>query len=245
MEPEVRVIPCVAMAPRRFALLLAASAALLAAPPPGRAAPETGYRVAAVRPSGVVEGGCRGADGKPLAGCLVGLRSVPEGKPWPAAWQAPDRRALLTFDLQGFRPALQWVPVGTQLMLWNDDIDSKCSVRGLVGTSRSVQFNFGVEPKRLMADVADAWLERPGPCLVRDDCRRGHHAVVWVAEHPYHVGPTQEDGAFRLDGVPHGTHTLFAWRSAGAADADEALEAQRAVEVGAEGVRVELVLRGR
>ena len=56
-------------------------------------------------------------------------------------------------------------------------------------------------------------LEREGVVTVECDGRDWMQTYVAVASHPY-VAVTDDDGAFRIDGIPPGSYKIRAWHEA-------------------------------
>lgn len=127
-----------------------------------------------------------------------------------------------------FVPALVVVPVGTTVGFPNRDP----FFHNVFSYSRAARFDLGRYPR---GESKDVMFEEPGVVKVYCEVHEEMRAAILVVDNPYWARP-DEEGAFRLEGVPAGTYTLVAWH---ADRGEEELE----VRVVAGGVaRVELEL---
>lgn len=112
--------------------------------------------------------------------------------------------AVLDNQRCAFRPHIQIVTVGTQLLLTNSD-PILHTVRARLG--KDTLFNVGLPRWRRVTEV----LDRPG--VVRIDCDVLHtwmSASIVVADTPYHA-LTDDRGRFMLDGLPPGDYEIEVW----------------------------------
>lgn len=155
------------------------------------------------------------ADGG-LGDCVVSLKEIAAGKDWPASMRAESRVFALEVGGRQFAPHIGIARSGTQVHVSNG---GPCDVviHGFFGSTAVTQFNFAVEPKRTLTEIAEAFLERPGLYLVRSDCCAYQSGAICVMTHPY-VALTSaqgtEDrppGSYSISRVPPGEYELICW----------------------------------
>ena len=113
-------------------------------------------------------------------------------------------RAVLDNHRCAFRPHIQIVTVGTELLLTNSD-PMLHTVRARLG--KETLFNVGLPRWRRVTK----FLDRPG--VVRIDCDVLHtwmSAAIVVADTPY-FALSDEKGYFTLDGLPAGNYEMEVW----------------------------------
>lgn len=156
-------------------------------------------------------------EGAGLADVVVWVRGVTEGKPWPAAFAAEDRRCRLVAEAGRLRPFLSVVRVGTQLELENR-LPGDWTVHGYAGTGFArTRFNVAVAPAAVLTDAAELFLDEVGVTFVTEDRRAAFEGYVVAFPHPY-VEVTSAvargdvpAGGFRIDRVPEGSYDVLAW----------------------------------
>ena len=104
-----------------------------------------------------------------------------------------------------FKPHIQLIPKGTTLSILNSD-GFLHNVRAFDETALML-FNDAM-PKK--GQVLRKRFDKPGRILVRCGVHNWMHALVIVQDHPYYA-LTDENGAFKISGIPEGTYTIRAW----------------------------------
>jgi hypothetical protein len=156
-----------------------------------------------------------GAD-RALANCVVYLKSIDQGKAWPAAMAKDERTALIDQKACRYIPHVQWVRAETQMVIGNSD-RAEHNIHGYKETMAVTQFNFASPPEKTVDDHEGAFLEVPAVYLVKCDIHPWMSAYVHVLTHPYaYVTQPTDDaqckaGGFLLTDVPPGKYTLVAW----------------------------------
>ena len=145
----------------------------------------------------------------------AGERAEPADPPSSAVWMVGDfapadpavtKPAVLAQEGLQFRPALLVIQTGTPVSFPNHDaiyhsVFSYSPVKKLdLGRYRP-----GEEPAPIVFDKAGAV---PLRCEVHDHM----YGVILVVDSP-HFARTDAEGAFRLEGLPAGTHTFKVWLS--------------------------------
>ena len=121
-----------------------------------------------------------------------------------AAFEAgEDRRARLNQRNERFEPHVLAVVAGT----WVDFPNSDRTYHNVFSLTRDNEFNLGRYASGRSRAVR---FERPG--IVRVFCEIHSHmsAFILVFAHRF-FAVTDEDGRYRIDGVPPGTYTLAVW----------------------------------
>lgn len=131
---------------------------------------------------------------------VVGVRgtSAAPSKPLPA----------LTQDKCVYGPHVQTATVGQKLQITNHD-DVLHNIHAY-GANQDTLFNVAQPIKNMSFGMA---LEREGVVTVKCDVHSWMQAYIVVAPHPY-TAVTDENGAYRIDGVPPGSYKLQAWHEA-------------------------------
>jgi plastocyanin len=130
---------------------------------------------------------------------VVFLETVPR-----AAFEPnPTRRVQMHQRNERFEPHVLAVVAGTWVEFPNDD----ATYHNVFSLSKGQEFNLGRYAAGRMKDVR---FERPG--LVRVFCEIHSHmsAFILVLSHRY-FALTDDDGRYRIDGVPPGEYTLIVW----------------------------------
>lgn len=142
-----------------------------------------------------------GADGG-VRNAVVYLREVPQGKAWEA------REHVLGQTKCVFEPHVLLIPEGADLRILNHDRILH-SVRSY---GRDSVFNVG-QPKfveKLLVEDFTRQVSERDAIRVGCDLHPWMHAYVFVQKHPYYA-VTDENGRFRLTGVPPGQYELRLW----------------------------------
>lgn len=127
-----------------------------------------------------------------------------------------------------FLPAALVVQVGTTVRFPNEDT----FFHNVFSYSSAARFDLGRYPR---GEAKDVRFEEPGIVKVYCEVHEFMRAVVVATENPFHA-VVDEDGRFRLEGVPAGTHTLVVWHP----DLDEVQETVVVSEGGTVVVNVDL-----
>jgi plastocyanin len=146
------------------------------------------------------------APGGGLAGVVVVVEGVTEGKEWPdaAAGHVVDQRDCI------FQPNLQVIPKWTEMSIVNSDpVLHNIHAWELMDEGGRTLFNLGQPPEREV--IIQALRPRRGS-RIRLECDAHDFMQGWIyaADSPYAVA-TNEDGSFRIDGIPPGEYTITAW----------------------------------
>ncbi len=141
---------------------------------------------------------------------------------------APAMDAVMAQHDTAFVPSLLVIPVGTTVRFPNQDP----FFHNVFSYSVGGRFDLGRYP---MGQSKEVTFDEPGIVKVYCEVHESMRAAIVVTENRWWARP-DEDGRFRLEGVPAGTYTLVAWQ------ADRG-EVEQEVLVPADGVvRVELEL---
>ena len=104
-----------------------------------------------------------------------------------------------------FKPHLALVPQGTTVSILNSD-GFLHNVRAF-DEKAEMLFNDAM-PKK--GQVLKKRLDRPGRIIVRCGLHHWMHAIVVVQEHSFYA-VTDEQGHFKISGIPEGSYKLKAW----------------------------------
>jgi plastocyanin len=139
----------------------------------------------------------RGAPDRRTA--VVYLESAPRG----AFEVPPPGRAVLDQRDETFVPHVLAVPVGTTVEFPNSDR----VFHNVFSLSKARRFDLGRYPRGASRSVR---FDRPG--MVRVFCEIHSHmsAFVLVFAHRF-FDTTDDEGLYRIEGVPPGTYTLAVW----------------------------------
>ena len=141
----------------------------------------------------------RGRDPAERRSSVVYLDTVPRAAFEPGE----DRRARLNQHDERFVPHVLAVTAGT----WVDFPNSDSTYHNVFSLSRANEFNLG----RYASGRSRAWrFDHPG--VVRVFCEIHSHmsAFILVFAHRF-FAVTDDDGRYRIDGVPPGTYNLEVW----------------------------------
>lgn len=146
------------------------------------------------------------AAGGGLAGVVVVVEGITEGKAWPAAaaGHVIDQRDCI------FQPNLQVIPKWTEMSIVNSDpVLHNIHAWELMDEGGRTLFNLGQPPEREV--ITQALRPRRGN-RIRLECDAHDFMQGWIyaADSPYAVA-TNEDGNFRIEGIPPGKYTITAW----------------------------------
>jgi plastocyanin len=152
-----------------------------------------------VRPDPGALGMSHGRDPADRRSSVVYLDQAPRGAFEPD----DDRRARLIQRDERFVPHVLAITAGT----WVDFPNSDTTYHNVFSLSKGSEFNLG----RYASGRSRAWrFDRPG--IVRVFCEIHSHmsAFILVFAHRF-FAVTDEDGRYRIEGVPPGTYTLAVW----------------------------------
>lgn len=136
--------------------------------------------------------------------------------------------ATLAQQDTAFVPAALAVQVGATVSFPNEDT----FFHNVFSYSGAARFDLGRYPRGESKDVR---FEEAGIVKVYCEVHEFMRAVVVVTENPFHA-VVDEDGRFRLEGVPAGTYTLVVWHP----DVDEVEQSVVVTDGGTVQVNVEL-----
>lgn len=118
---------------------------------------------------------------------------------------APARDMVMAQEDTAFVPGLLVVPRGTTVRFPNRDP----FFHNVFSYSSAARFDLGRYPR---GESKDVQLDEPGVVKIYCEVHEPMRAAIVVVENEYWAEPGA-DGAFRLEGVPEGTHTLVAWHA--------------------------------
>lgn len=118
---------------------------------------------------------------------------------------APATDAVMAQHDTAFVPALLVIPVGTTVRFPNQDP----FFHNVFSYSVGGRFDLGRYP---MGEAKDVTFDRPGIVKVYCEVHESMRSAIVVTENRWWARP-DEDGRFRLEGVPAGTYTLVAWQA--------------------------------
>ncbi len=130
---------------------------------------------------------------------------VKEGLPAGKTYATPEKAGLLDQQKSMFRPRVQGVLVGQDLLMRNSDPVIH-NVRSLSEENRP--FNVG-QPANT-PDRKKVFKESEGPIEVRCDFHPWMKAFFFVMDHPF-FAVSNEQGEFEIQGLPSGKYTLAIW----------------------------------
>ncbi len=130
---------------------------------------------------------------------------VKEGLPAGKTYATPEKAGLLDQQKSMFRPRVQGVLVGQDLLMRNSDPVIH-NVRSLSEENRP--FNIG-QPANT-PDRKKVFKESEGPIEVRCDFHPWMKAFFFVMDHPF-FAVSNEQGEFEIQGLPSGKYTLAIW----------------------------------
>jgi hypothetical protein len=130
---------------------------------------------------------------------------VKEGLPADKTYPVPEKARVLNQEKSMFRPRVQGVLVGQDLLMRNSDPVIH-NVRSLSEENRP--FNIG-QPANT-PDRKKVFKESEGPIEVRCDFHPWMKAFFFVMEHPF-FAVTDEKGRFKITNLPDGAYTLAIW----------------------------------
>ena len=130
---------------------------------------------------------------------VVFIRGVVAGVPT----RTDGAVATLAQQDTAFSPAALAVQPGTVVEFPNGD----SFFHNVFSYSGIARFDLGRYPRGESKEVR---FDEPGIAKIYCEVHEFMRAVVVVTENPFHA-VVGEDGVFRLEGVPAGTHTLVAW----------------------------------
>lgn len=136
---------------------------------------------------------------------VASIKGITRGKPFPE----PDPEHPVILNQQGCRfvPHVLTVPLGHPLRILNSDgILHNVHVHAMINDA----FNRAMPPKVKQMDVTFDYAER---IKFTCDAHDWMKSYIVVAEHPYYA-VTGDDGTFRFENVPLGTHTIEVWHEA-------------------------------
>lgn len=146
------------------------------------------------------------SDAGALADCVIQIKGITEGKPWPALY---DEAKIFQVDC-GFQPYVQIVQHDATLYVINlDPILHNIHAYEVIGKARRTLFNFS-QPSAGEEDYVPLKLRRGH--LVTVDCNVHNWMASWIytSESPY-LAMTDENGAFEIGDIPPGEYEFSAW----------------------------------
>jgi plastocyanin len=114
-----------------------------------------------------------------------------------------ERRARMDQRNERFEPHVLAIVAGT----WVDFPNGDRTYHNVFSLSKTKEFNLG---RYAVGRSKSVRFERPGVVRVFCDIHSHMTAFILVFAHRY-FAVTDEDGRYRLDGVPPGTYTLAVW----------------------------------
>jgi plastocyanin len=133
---------------------------------------------------------------------VVYLKSAPRG----AFDLPPDRHARMNQRDERFIPHVLAIIAGT----WVDFPNTDRTYHNVFSLSKTKSFNLG----RYAAGRSQSVLfDQPGEVRVFCEIHSHMSAFILVFAHRFYA-MTDEDGRYRIDGVPPGTYTLVVWNEA-------------------------------
>lgn len=146
-----------------------------------------------------------GDDGS-LAGAVVALNDVGEGKPWPDEMKAPE----IVQEACKFQPYVQVAPKGAELTITNKDpLLHNIHAYEIIGRARRTMFNIA-QPQADQVDKHVLKMKRGDVVELDCDAHNWMSAWVYTADHPY-VAVTDASGAFLIEDVPEGEFEVTIW----------------------------------
>jgi plastocyanin len=130
---------------------------------------------------------------------VVYLETAPRGAFDPGE----ERRAQMDQRNERFEPHVLAIVAGTWVDFPNDDR----TYHNVFSLSKTKEFNLG---RYAVGRSKAVRFERPGVVRVFCDIHSHMTAFILVFAHRY-FAVTDEEGKYRLDGVPPGTYTLVVW----------------------------------
>lgn len=123
----------------------------------------------------------------------------------PIQGAAPARGSRPAIEQRdtAFAPPVVFVQRGASVAFPNQDP----FFHNVFSYSSTARFDLGRYPQ---GDSKSVVFDRPGIVKVYCEVHEFMRSVVVVTENPYHA-IVREDGSFRIEGVPAGTHTLVVW----------------------------------
>jgi plastocyanin len=155
-------------------------------------------RVAQRRAAARYPGGGAGGGQIQEIGAVVYLKG-------PVGGQEAGAGVLMGQRNERFEPSLLVVPVGTVVEFPNHDP----VFHNVFSYSSAARFDLGRYPQGESKEVR---FEEAGVVKVYCEVHETMRAAIVVVENP-HWARLDEDGRFRIEGVPAGTHTLVAWHA--------------------------------
>lgn len=135
-----------------------------------------------------------------LANVLVRIRGQVPGQ----AAAAPEQMVVLDQNRCTYKPRVQGAVAGQPIVLMNSD-STLHNVRGVSGGKQL--FNVTQPPLKTKEAQPPSDAE-----VIRIKCDIHPWMTAWVVVNPnVYFSTTDEEGGFRLEGVPPGTYTLEAW----------------------------------
>jgi hypothetical protein len=145
-----------------------------------------------------------------LADCVLSIQGIAAGKDWPEAMRDPRRKHTVAVVSGRYEPHVSWLRPRTQLSLTNRDA-CEHNVHGYRNTLLQNQFNLMLAVGGTVDSSDEAFLEKPGLYLLRDDTHRWMTGSILAFDHPYVAGPTGRDGRYEITSVPPGTWEIACW----------------------------------
>lgn len=154
----------------------------------------------------VVPDGAEVGDDGALAGAVVALKEVGEGKAWPDALKAP----AIVQEKCLFHPYVQVAPKGAELTITNEDpLLHNIHAYEIIGRARRTMFNIA-QPQADQVDKHVLKMKRGDVVELDCDAHNWMSAWIYTSDHPY-VAVTDGAGAFAIDDIPEGDFEVTIW----------------------------------
>jgi len=159
-----------------------------------------------VRPDPSALGMGHARDAQERRRSVVYLETAPRG-----AFDVPsDRHARMDQRSERFIPHVLAITAGT----WVDFPNGDRTYHNVFSLSKANEFNLGRYAAGFSKSVK---FDQPGVVRVFCEIHSHMNAFILVFAHRF-FAVTDEDGRYRIDGVPPGTYTLVVWNEAGRGD---------------------------
>ena len=144
-----------------------------------------------------------------LAGCIVGLTDITEGKAFEG--ELADEARTVVLDQKGCRyvPHVMLVRPGTKVAVKNSD-PVEHNVKAFFKNRGTLKFNLFSSSGALLEPTPKTTLEKPGLYPLMCDVHFWMTGFIRAVPHPYHA-VTGPDGTAVLTDVPPGRYRIGGW----------------------------------